>query len=73
MTELKPCPFCGADEEDILVYDYHLPFSPKKGVVAVHLIYCSKCGGAMIDEDMDHAWKDRAEAWNRRVPNGSDQ
>ena len=73
MVELKPCPFCGAEgDNDIKIHDYYLPYSPNFGIRCIHLIYCDICGGAMIDMDPNHCWNDRAKAWNRRVPNGSD-
>ena len=67
MNDLKPCPFCGAG--DIQPIDYYLPYVPTGGVHGIHLIYCSKCGGAIIDQDKKHCYNDRVKMWNRRVNN----
>lgn len=66
MERLKPCPFCGADGEDIQVRDYYLPLY-SKGMNIICLIYCVKCGGAIIDQDKKHSYNDRMELWNRRT------
>lgn len=68
MDELKPCPFCGADGEDIQMRDYFLPWY-SKGMHTISLIYCTKCGGAIIDQDKEHCYNDRVKMWNRRVNN----
>ena len=53
MTELKPCPFCGASAE-LKHYD-----------IGVYCVTCSRCfasmGGYPKEEQV-------VEAWNRRVP-----
>lgn len=69
MEELKPCPFCGAKEDDICFNDYYLPYSPSVRVPVISLVYCTKCGGAIIDQDKSHCYNDRVEMWNRRVNN----
>ena len=66
MDKLKPCPFCGADGDDIQIIDYYLPFAPNAGVHGIHLIYCNKCGGAIIDQNKKHCYNDTAKLWNRR-------
>lgn len=62
MTELKPCPFCGSSEEWIN-YDC--------GRFGMHILgqmfWCRKCGGALIDPDINHCYNDIEKAWNRRA------
>lgn len=67
MTELKPCPFCGADGDSIQHKQYFLPYCPNVGVHVISIIYCDKCGGAMIDQNKKHCYNDTAKMWNRRV------
>ena len=63
--ELKPCPFCGANGNDIQPLEYYLPWC--KGINVICLIYCTNCGGAIIDQDKNHCYNDRKKLWNRRV------
>lgn len=67
MEELKPCPFCGATDDEIQFYNYFLPYAPKIGVPVINLIYCTKCGGALIDQNKNHCYNDRVAMWNRRA------
>ena len=52
MTELKPCPFCGSDDCQML------PFGDQ---VYVH---CNDCGG---ESGFDLTAEKAAEKWNRRT------
>ena len=54
MTELKPCPFCGADESflTIMVADRDIFF-----------VKCCECGGA---SGICATSEEAADAWNRR-------
>ena len=63
MTELKPCPFCGASKEYIQEFDIRLfVTTPINGLV------CKKCGGAIINGDIKKSsWVDLTKAWNRRA------
>lgn len=54
MDELKPCPFCGSDEDIRVVSEYSEAFY-------VYCLTCTSCGpsGATSQEAI--------EAWNRRT------
>lgn len=67
-AELKPCPFCGADGDDIeprMIYPH--PFS-KSGVY----ISCRKCGAGIFDTNPSHCLNDVKKAWNRRAERRQD-
>lgn len=61
LEEMKPCPFCGENGEEIQDRSYYLPHG-----IYIGIFYCSNCGGAMIDTDKSHCWLDRAKLWNKR-------
>lgn len=61
MTDLRPCPFCGENGEEIQDRSYYLPNN-----IYIGIFYCRNCGGAMIDTDKNHCWLDRAKLWNNR-------
>lgn len=65
--ELKPCPFCGANEDSIRDLQYYLPYCRGVGVNVISIIYCTECGGALIDQNKNHCYNDRVAAWNRRA------
>lgn len=68
MTRLKPCPFCGAEEEWLNYQNYYvLNISPFQA------IYCRKCGGAIIDTNINHCPNDINKAWNRRAGDSDDE
>ena len=55
-AELKPCPFCGGKAEMVSDFDDE------------HYVYCTGCkGGWKTMETPEEA----AEAWNRRVEEGT--
>lgn len=65
MTELKPCPFCGADGMIVKL-------ESQKGKYCRRLPYkvqCSKCKCAFTYEYFKTE-EDAAEIWNRRANNG---
>ena len=59
MTELKPCPFCGAPAE-YTQYSYDHPSAP----CTYHLVRCTECC-AKVETTTTAA--DAMEQWNRRV------
>ena len=64
MTELKPCPFCGAEAAFSDVCFATSSYHPYKRTY--RKIFCKKCGGET------KAWGTESkavEAWNRRVSN----
>lgn len=70
MAELKPCPFCGASGDGIQLHSFHLPYQKDVGVTTINMMYCTSCGGAMIDRDPQHCYNDLYKNWNRRADNG---
>ena len=61
--ELKPCPFCGANESDLdFRFAYATTFTKPFLFVG-----CRKCGGMMVDTNMEHCLNDVKEAWNKRA------
>ncbi len=62
MSELKPCPFCGAEEEDIAFIESYLPFTS-----SFRGFYCRKCGGALFSKNLRHNYNDLVTLWNRRM------
>lgn len=80
MTALKPCPFCGADGDDLLCiylnYEdedmrnirYLMPYDPdvlkEKDDIMVSKIHCSMCGSQMY---CIGGPEQLLENWNRRV------
>ena len=63
MKELKPCPFCGAKEHDL---DFRLSYATKFTKPFL-MVECLKCGGMMVDTNMEHCLNDVKKAWNRRA------
>ena len=62
MTELKPCPFCGANEDELdFRYSYATKFTKPFAFVG-----CLRCGAMMVDTNEDHCLNDVKKAWNRR-------
>lgn len=61
MTELKPCPFCGASEGCLTVGDVRGPVGYQYSFIA-----CRLCGGAMIDANKGHSRNDLMKHWNLR-------
>ena len=61
MTDLKPCPFCGENGEEIKDSTFYL-----SNDIYIGIFYCSNCGGAMIDTNKYHCWDDRVKLWNKR-------
>ena len=61
MTMLKPCPFCGANENWLTVGS---PVSPAGHMFS--FVSCQLCGGAMIDGNKDHCLNDLYNQWNKR-------
>lgn len=51
--ELKPCPFCGEDNLEIIVYSLGC------------FVLCPGCGVATVNRPTK---KEAADVWNRRVP-----
>ena len=62
MTELKPCPFCGAPAK-YTQYSYDHPSAP----CTYHLVRCTECC-AKVETTTTAA--DAMEQWNRRYING---
>lgn len=63
MSELKPCPFCGADYGFLEII--------KCGVTGsshVYAVMCCECGGRSGRAETKD---DAVEAWNRRADNGT--
>ena len=63
MAELKPCPFCGGNKIDIMVYD---PFDGYQGNLTRHRVWCLGCG-VLVERARV---MDAIEAWNRRAEDG---
>ena len=57
---LKPCPFCGENGEEIQDRSFYLQN------IYIGIFYCRNCGGAMIDTNKSHCWRDRVKLWNNR-------
>ena len=55
MTELKPCPFCGADEVNLSV---------REDDDGVPYIYCYGCDSAYYNDNLS---QNIIEMWNRRA------
>ena len=61
MDELKPCPFCGADEDWLQEIRLNVRVvDPLTGLI------CQRCGGAMLKNGMKTSLGDLYDAWNRR-------
>ena len=66
MDELKPCPFCGAGKRWLywgLVY-------PNPVAKDYLYVQCKRCGGLMVDYNLDHSLNDVKQKWNKRAKNG---
>lgn len=63
MSDLKPCPFCGSDGNDL---DFRFVYATKFTKPFL-LVGCRKCGGMMVDTNTDHCLNDVKKAWNRRA------
>ena len=63
MKELKPCPFCGAEEHEL---DFRLSYATKFTKPFL-MVECLKCGGMMVDTNTEHCLNDVKKAWNRRT------
>lgn len=61
-VELKPCPFCGNEED----FDYGFAYSTKFTKAYLY-VGCPKCGAMMVDTNEDHCLKDVKIAWNKRA------
>ena len=59
-TELKPCPFCGAQARRVI------------GFMGVNFFKCNECGATVsFDDEYYNNHKNEAiKAWNRRTDNG---
>lgn len=67
MSALKPCPFCGAKQDWLVMRSVNLPvWTNDRGIFAYNIITCRLCGGSMIDADIDHCMNDLYKAWNTR-------
>ena len=55
MTELKPCPFCGADEVNLSV---------REDEDGVSYVYCHVCDSVYYNDNLSH---NIIEMWNRRT------
>lgn len=62
MTELKPCPFCGANGDDL---DFRFSYATKF-TKAFQFVGCRRCGAMMVDTNENHCLNDVKKAWNRR-------
>lgn len=65
MPNLKPCPFCGNEEIEIM--HCHTPAVDPKKREPYFPIGCPNCGCWI---DGNETERDAIEAWNRRCPNG---
>lgn len=65
MVELKPCPFCGSDENAL---DFGFVCATKFAKPYMYVV-CRKCGGMMVDTNTNHCPNDVKKAWNRRAEN----
>lgn len=63
--DLKPCPFCGAGREDLLILDHQ-----DYGMYWKTGIYCHGCRSTILydsdTDDEDRMLKDAVAKWNRR-------
>lgn len=66
-AKLKPCPFCGCNEEFVAVIPRRTMIA-EKDVKNVYQIICTKCGAKTGSKKTE---KEAEEAWNRRT--GNDQ
>lgn len=61
MSELKPCPFCGAEAEHFKEDGYDVEAGNTAGLK--HFVWCTECSALVSGDTEQEAY----EAWNRRV------
>ena len=66
-SKLKPCPFCGHEEQWMLSPDCKPSDPPHVGTRAFPIIRCLGCHTDVPGRNWDNSGNSAREAWNRRT------